>query len=140
MSSSGIDPTFTDLPARALADAALQRAEDLGATHADFRLERIRNQYLGVRDEVVQTASDTEELGMAVRVVHGGAWGFAAGVVLTTAEAARLADQAVQVAVVAAPMTSQPVQLAPEPVHSGVTWSSPYDINPFEVSTADKAE
>lgn len=140
MSSPGIDPSFSALPTRTLADAALQRAQDLGATHADFRLERIRNQYLGVRDEVVQTATDTEELGMAVRVVHGGAWGFAAGVVLTTAEAARLAEQAVQVATVAAPMTAQPVRLAPEPVHADVTWASAFQVNPFEVPTAEKTD
>ncbi len=138
MTTSAIDPTFIDLPARGLADAALQRAKDLGATHADFRLERIRSQYLVVRDEVLQTAADAEDLGMAVRVVHGGAWGFAAGVVLTEQEAVRLAERAIQVARVAAPMTIRPVELAPEPVHRDVTWSSPFRINPFEVPTADK--
>src|SRR5690625_3662097 len=136
MTTSAIDPTFIDLPARGLADAALQRAKDLGATHADFRLERIRSQYLVVRDEVLQTAADAEDLGMAVRVVHGGAWGFAAGVVLTEQEAVRLAERAIQVARVAAPMTIRPVELAPEPVHRDVTWSSSFQINPFEVPTA----
>ena len=62
---------------------ALARAQELGATHADFRFERIRYQYLGARDGVLQGASDTEDLGFAVRVIHGGAWGFASGVVLT---------------------------------------------------------
>ncbi|MGC0250695.1 TldD/PmbA family protein [Pseudactinotalea sp. Z1748] len=140
MSDHGIDVTFTDLPARVLADAALQRAKDLGATHADFRLERIRNQYLVVRDGRLQTATDTEDLGLAVRVVYRGAWGFAAGVVLTAAEAVRLAEQAVQVATVAAPMTTDPVQLAPEPIYRDVTWSSSYRVNPFGVATADKSE
>ena len=139
MSEPALDPTFTDLPARALADAALQRAKDLGATRADFRLERIRSQYLVVRDEVLQTAADDEDLGIAVRVVHGGAWGFAAGVVLTVEEAARLAERAVQVATVAAPMTIRRVELAPEPVHRDVVWSSSFQINPFEVPTAEKA-
>ncbi len=37
-----IDPSFLALPARELAGAALNRARDLGADHADFRLERIR--------------------------------------------------------------------------------------------------
>ena len=36
-------------------------------------------------------------------------------------------------------MTSAPVELAPEPVHDDVTWVSSYDVNPFEVPTADKA-
>ncbi len=80
---SGLDPTFTDLPYRALGDAALARARELGAGHADFRFERVRYQYLGVRDGVLQGASDSEDLGFAVRVIHQGSWGFASGVVLT---------------------------------------------------------
>ena len=32
-----IDPQFTALPLRTLADAAMQQAIDLGAGHADFR-------------------------------------------------------------------------------------------------------
>ena len=61
---------------------------ELGATHADFRFERVRYQYLAVRDGVLQGASDAEDLGFAVRVIHRGAWGFASGVVLTPEEAA----------------------------------------------------
>ena len=37
-----IDAAFTDLPLRQLADAALSRRRELGAEHADFRLERIQ--------------------------------------------------------------------------------------------------
>ncbi|MGZ4447375.1 MAG: TldD/PmbA family protein [Nocardioides sp.] len=139
MSGSGLDPTFTALPYRALGDAALARARELGVTHADFRFERVRYQHLGVRDGVLQGASDTEDLGFAVRVVHRGSWGFAAGVLLSVDEAVRLAEQAVAVAQVAAGMTATPVELAPEPVYDDVTWVSAYDVNPLEVPTAEKA-
>jgi TldD protein len=135
----GLDPTFSALPYRRLGDVALGRAAELGATHADFRFERVRYQHLGVRDGVLQGAADAEDLGLAVRVIHGGAWGFASGVVLTEDEAGRLADTAVAVARLAAEMTAAPVELADEPVYDDVTWVSPYRVNPFEVSTADKA-
>ena len=46
----GIDPAFLALPMRRLADAALDRARELGAAHADFRLERIRTQDLALHD------------------------------------------------------------------------------------------
>ena len=134
-----VDPSFTALPYRQLADAALQRAGDLGASHADFRFERVRYQHLGVRDGVLQGASDSEDVGFAVRVIHQGAWGFASGVVLTPEEAVRVAETAVAVATVAAAMTSRPVELAPEPVHADVTWISSYDVNPLEVPTAEKS-
>ncbi|PUA79263.1 TldD/PmbA family protein [Nocardioides currus] len=134
-----IDPTFAELPHRSLGETALARAAELGATHADFRFERVRYQYLGARDGVLQTASDAEDVGFAVRVIHRGAWGFASGVVLTEDEARRVAETAIAVAEVASGMTTTPVQLAPEPVHADVTWVSAYDVNPLEVPTAEKA-
>jgi TldD protein len=134
-----IDPTFTALPYRELGAVALGRAQELGADHADFRFERIRHQQLVVRDGVLQTALDAEDLGFAVRVIHRGSWGFASGVVLTTDEARRVAETAIAVADVAAEMTSAPVEIAPEPVYADVTWVSSYDVNPFEVPIGEKA-
>jgi TldD protein len=133
-----IDPTFTDLPHRRLAEAALSRARDLGVTHADFRFERVRYQHVSVRDGQLQGAEDVEDLGFAVRVIHRGAWGFAAGVVLSTSEAVTVAEQAVNVALVAAGMTRVPVDLAPEPVHADTTWCSAYEVNPFDVALGEK--
>src|SRR5688500_944667 len=139
MSGPRLDPTFLALPYRALGDAALARAEALGASHADFRFERVRYQHLGVRDGVLQGASDAEDMGFAVRVIHRGAWGFASAVALTPEEAVRVAERAVEVAQVAARMTTTPVEIAPEPVHDDVTWVSPYDVNPLDVATAEKS-
>jgi TldD protein len=134
-----IDPSFSALPYRRLAAAALSRARDFGVTHADFRFERVRYQHLSVRDGHLQGAEDSEDLGFAVRVVHQGAWGFAAGVALTTDEAVKVAEQAVNVALVAAEMTRIPVELAPEPVYDDVAWCSAYELNPFEVPLPEKA-
>src|SRR3954469_1997974 len=139
MSGPVLDPTFTALPYRSLGDAALSRARELGASHADFRFERVRYQNVVARDGVLQSASDSEDLGFAVRVVHGGAWGFASGVVLTPEEAVRVAETAVAVARVAAEMTSAPVEIADEPVYDDVTWVSAYRVNPFEVPVREKA-
>ncbi|MCW2787614.1 MAG: TldD/PmbA family protein [Marmoricola sp.] len=133
-----IDPTFTALPYRRLAAAALSRARDFGVTHADFRFERVRYQHFSVRDGLLQGAEDVEDLGFAVRVVHQGAWGFAAGVVLATDEAVSVAERAVNVAMVASGMTRSPIELAPEPVYDDVVWSSAYELNPFEVPLAEK--
>ena len=134
-----IDPAFTALPYRRLAAAALSRARDFGVTHADFRFERVRYQHLSVRDGHLQGAEDSEDLGFAVRVIHRGAWGFAAGVALTTDEAVKVAEQAVNVALVAAAMTRTPVELADEPVHDDVAWCSAYDVDPFDVALSEKS-
>src|SRR4051812_16897960 len=137
MSGRTVDQSFLALPLSALTDAALTRAVDLGCEHADIRVERIRTQTISLRDARLESLSDGEDLGLSVRVVHEGTWGFAAGVVLTAAEAVRLAEEAVAVATVSAAINTDRVELAPEPVHDG-EWVSDYDADPFEISDADK--
>lgn len=140
MDQREIDPTFVGLPLQQLGRVALERAETAGASHADFRLERNRYQYLAVRDSALQGVSDVEDLGFAVRVVHRGAWGFASGVALTPDEVRRVTDQALAVAELASSMTPVPVELAPEPVHRDVTWISSYEVDPFSVPTREKVD
>jgi TldD protein len=136
--SRDVDASFRALPLSALTDAALTRALDLGCEHADLRVERIRTQSISLRDARLESLTDGEDLGLAVRVVHEGTWGFAAGVVLTAAEAVRLAEEAVAVAQVSAAVNSDRVELAPEPVYPDAVWVSDYDVDPFEVPDADK--
>jgi TldD protein len=133
-----IDPEFAALPLRTLADAALQRAADLGAQHADFRAERVRGQRIRLSDARLETLLDADDVGLAVRVVVDGVWGFAATVDLTPEAAARTAEQAVDVARVAAPIAAERIELADEPGHGEVTWISSYATDPFDVSVAEK--
>ncbi|MGW1379055.1 TldD/PmbA family protein [Streptomyces sp. NPDC002446] len=140
-----LDDAFLALPLRALADAALARARALGADHADFRLERVRHASWRLRDARTSGTADATDLGYAVRVVHGGAWGFASGVDLTMDAAARVAAQAVAMAklsakVIRAAGSGEHVELADEPAHPDRTWVSSYEINPFEVPDAEKTE
>jgi len=134
----GVDADFLALPLSALADAALDRARALGATHADLRVERVREQVVRLRDGRLEGSNTGADLGLAVRVVHDGAWGFAAGVDLTPEGAARLAEQAVALAVVSRPLATERVVLAPEPAHGDVTWVSAYQVDPFAVDDAEK--
>ncbi|UNO42807.1 TldD/PmbA family protein [Streptomyces sp. MST-110588] len=142
-----IEESFLALPLRALADAALARARALGADHADFRFERIRVAERRLRDARPAAASDTTDTGYAVRVVHGGAWGFASGVDLTMDAAARVASQAVAMAKLSAKVIESAgaeggaggrVELADEPAYPDRTWVSSYEINPFDVPDAEQ--
>jgi len=135
-----IDPEFTAYPLRALADTALQRAADLGAQHADFRAERILAQQIVLSDGMPETLADADTLGLAVRVVVDGTWGFAATVDMTPDAAARAAAEAVQVARVAAAINSERIELADEPAHGDVSWVSAYQVDPFEANLTDKVE
>src|ERR1700737_819573 len=133
-----IDPSFLALPLREMAQAALERARELGVDHADFRSERIREQMIRLRDGQLDGGNDSSEAGISIRVVHEGPWGFAAGVVQTPQAAARLAEQAVRVAQVSRPVNFEPVVLAPEPSYGERVWVSAYEVDPFEVPDAEK--
>jgi len=136
----GIDPEFTAYPLRELAAAALERAAGLGAQHADFRAERIREQQIRLSDGNLVTLFDGDDLGLAVRVVLDGTWGFASAVDLTHAAALRAAEEAVEVARVAAAINTERIELADEPAYGDVSWVSAYQVDPLEVSVADKVD
>ena len=52
---------------RDLADAALASAKKLGATYADIRINRYRNQFIFTRDRRVQNIVNTEDYGFGLR-------------------------------------------------------------------------
>jgi TldD protein len=133
-----IDPEFRALPLSALADAALSRARELGAQHADLRVERIQSQGIDLRDGSVTGVSDTTTVGLAVRVIVDGVWGFASHVELTPERAAATAERAVDVARTLAPVAVERVVRADEPVYTGAEWVSAYDVDPFTVPVRDK--
>src|SRR4051794_40993357 len=138
MSGRTVDGSFLALPLSALTDAALTRAVALGCEHADIRVERIRTQTISLRDARLESLTDGEDLGLSIRVILEGTWGFAAGVVLTAAEAVRLAEEAVAVARVSAAINTDRVELAAEPVYRDEQWGSDYAVDPFEVPDAEK--
>jgi TldD protein len=135
-----IDAEFTALPWQQLADAALQRARDGGASYAAFRAERILEQAIRLHDGEVEGVNDSEDVGFSVRVIVDGTWGFAADVERTPEAAVRATDRAVALAKISAPVNAEPVDLSPEPVHAGKTWISAYEIDPFAVADAEKLE
>ena len=134
-----VDPDFLALPLDRLADVALGVAASRGATHADFRVERLNNHVIVARDRELQTSIETESVGFSVRVVCKGAWGFAAGIDLTADAVASVARRAVDVAEALAPLNTEPVMLADEPVYQD-TYVSSYEIDPFTVPENEKID
>ena len=126
-----IDAAFTDLPLRQLADAALSRARELGAEHADIRVERIKDSHLSLHDARLDGSRGRRGRRLRGAGLHDGSWGFASHVDLTPESAERMAEQAVEVAKVSRPLSTQRVELADEPAYGDVTWVSPYEVDPF---------
>jgi TldD protein len=97
-----------------MADIALNAARSKGATYADVRIGRYRNQFIITREDKVLNTVDTESYGMGIRVIADGCWGFSATDKLDTDGIAQAAALAVAIAKENARLQSEPVQLAPQ--------------------------
>jgi TldD protein len=133
-----IDPELVALPLADISGAGLEAAQQAGAAHAEVRVERSRDADVRVRDHELEGASEQTSLGLSVRVLVDGTWGFAATTECTTAAAARAAAEAAEVARLSAPLRRERIELAPEPVYPDVTWVSSYEVDPLAVPTEQR--
>ncbi|NOP94603.1 MULTISPECIES: TldD/PmbA family protein [Mycolicibacterium] len=133
-----VDADFLELPRSELADAALTAAAAAGASYADLRIHRITTEIIQLRDGELEMSVVNREVGLAVRVIVDGTWGFASHAELAPQVAAETARRAVQVAKTLAPLNAERIELAAEPVYSDVTWVSDYGVDPFVVPASDK--
>ncbi len=138
--SKSVDADFLALPLSALSDAAISTAKSLGASHVDVRIERTRTGLLSLRDAKPETQSDETIIGIGVRVIVNGAWGFASSPDLSADTAKRLANTAVAMAKTSKPLSTEEVSLAPEPAYPNKTWVSSYEIDPFSVSDSERKD
>src|SRR3954465_15669702 len=122
-----------DPETRALALRAVDAARSAGATYADVRISRSRQQALGTREHQITFFNDADTYGFGVRVLAGGAWGFAASRDVNADEVVRVARQAVAQARANSAAMKRPVQLAPAERYPDGKWQSPMEIDPFGI-------
>ena len=104
----------------------------------DARLTRVEQQLWGLEENGV-LLTDLEEVGIGVRVMVNGYWGFAASPFLELDPVARLARDAVAQAKEGAKGPLRPMELGRISVVSG-TWSTPVMIDPFAVTLEEKRD
>src|SRR5712692_7641101 len=122
-----------------VANWALNVATMRGATYADARIVSQRSRALTTKNGKVGSASDAESVGMSVRALADGAWGFAASAELGRGAVEATAAQAVEIARASARVKQEDVLLAPEKP-AVAEWSTPYKIDPFTVSVEQNIE
>ena len=118
---------------------ALDTAKLRGATHAEARIVDERRRELATRNGRIGSASDSESLGIGIRVIADGSFGFAATDDLTREGVQSCAAQAVQIAKASARVKSAELHLVPEPPHVA-DWASPCRIDPFGISLEKNLE
>jgi TldD protein len=124
---------------RDLADAGIAAAKKAGASYADIRINRYRNQFIFTRDRRIQNIVNTENYGFGVRVIVDGTWGFASSNLVTKDEIARVAAQAAAIARANRPVNAEPVRLAPVESYD-TTWNTPVAKNPFDMPLQPKID
>jgi TldD protein len=117
---------------RDVTSRALDTATALGATYADVRVVRRLEESITIKSTRVEGVAGSESEGFGVRVITDGAWGFASSHHLSTAEADRVAAEAVRIARASATAIRRPVSLDDRPPASG-RFESPFSIDPFSV-------
>src|SRR5579871_6504390 len=122
-----------------VANWALNTASVRGASYADVRVIAQRSRALTTKNGKVGSASDAESVGMNVRVLADGAWGFAASAELGRGAVEKTAAEAIEIARASARVKREDVRLAPEKP-AVAEWSTPYTIDPFSVSVEQNIE
>ena len=115
-----------------LALSAIETAKRRGATYADARVMDIRQRDISTKNGEVGTLAENESLGIGIRVIASGAWGFSSTDRLTAEGVQACAAEAVAIAKASALAKRSDVALAPERAHVDV-WQNPFLKDPFRI-------
>jgi TldD protein len=124
---------------KSIVDACLDAADAAGASYCDVRVVDTLTQSLSVRTGRVEEVSSSVSLGLGVRVLADGAWGFASTSQVTQRDGVRVARSAVTIARASAIVGGAPVVLSDLDPARG-TWVGPCAQDPFAVPVARKLE
>jgi len=116
-----------------LSSWALNTATQRGAAYADVRVVNDRSRGLATKNGKIGNASDSQSLGLSVRVLVDGAWGFASSGDLSRAAIDATAARAVDIAKASAKVKQSDVRLVPEKAVQA-DWTTPFKVDPFSIS------
>ena len=133
-------PALPDASIKELMMEALNAAKLAGASYADTRVARQRQNFVFTREQQIQNVVDTESFGIGVRALVDGTWGFAATPTLTKDGVARAAREAVAVAKAHRVARDRAVQLAPAPATPNGNWKSAFTVDPWSIPVEQKAD
>jgi TldD protein len=116
-----------------LALQALDAVTGRGVSYADVRSMEVRDREISTKNGKVGHVSSSESVGLGVRVMAAGAWGFAATDDLTRQGIESAASLALDIARSGVAAQKHQVTLAPEDKYEAV-WVSPCRVDPFTIS------
>ena len=111
---------------------ALETAKRRGASYADARVMDIRHRDISTKNGEVGTLSESESLGIGIRVIANGSWGFSSTDRLTREGVQACAAEAVAIAKASSLAKTEDIALAPERAYVDI-WQNPYLKDPFRI-------
>jgi TldD protein len=129
-----------DAAVRDLLLDALNAAKLAGAGYADARIARYLQNFVITREQQIVNVVDTDSIGIGVRALVDGTWGFAASRDLTKAGVTAAAREAVAIAKANRVARDKSVELAPAPAHPDASWKSAYEVDPWTIPVEEKAD
>jgi len=127
---SSRDPKLADL---------VSEATTRGATYADARTVEREHEAVSVKDGAVESVTRASDRGLAFRVIHNGAWGFAATDRTEDSVIRGLVDEAFRRAEASASVQRRAVTLAPIAAQRG-EYRTRLERDPFAVPLAERIE
>jgi TldD protein len=115
-----------------LAHCAIETAHVRGATYADARVMDVRLRDISTKNGQVGTLAESESLGLGIRVLADGAWGFASTDRLTREGVQACAARAVAIAKASAIAKRGDVVMVPEQAYVD-TWQNSFTKDPFRI-------
>jgi TldD protein len=115
-----------------LAVRALDLVARRGVTYADVRVIETRDREVSTKNGKAGHMSSSESMGLGIRVLASGCWGFAATDDLTKDGIESAATLALEIARSGSAAKKQDIVLAPEEAYEA-TWASPIRIDPFTI-------
>ena len=115
-----------------LCTQALDTVKSRATSYADVRAMHLRQRDLTTKNGRVGTLAQSESIGLGIRVLANGAWGFAATDRLTRDGVGACATHALAIAKASALAKREDVQLTPEDAYVD-SWQSPLRKDPFEM-------
>ncbi len=110
-----------------------------GVDYADCRFVRTESESIKVSDGIVSTLSKDVDVGVGVRVIHNGAWGFASVASTSAADIKKAANLALKTAKASAMTKKEDVNLSEVEAYKD-HYKTEYEVDPFKVKTNKKVD
>ena len=119
--------------------AAVDLSQLAGVTYADCRVVEVTEEEIRVRDGAIDALSRSQSLGIGLRVLAHGAWGFASTAEVTPEATLVLRERAIEIARASNKLAAESVELAPvKPVQG--TYRTKIKKNPFDILLKEKLQ